>query len=48
VTFVVMHDPWRAHPLVWIHRSEARLIAGELRRSGHTVRWRLFAASRRR
>ena len=26
-----MREPWRAHPLAWIHRAEARAIAAELR-----------------
>jgi D-alanine-D-alanine ligase-like ATP-grasp enzyme len=30
----VMIEPWRAHPLAWIHRAEARAIAGELARAG--------------
>lgn len=38
MTYAVVHDPWRLHPLVWIHRSEARAIARELRRAGHAVR----------
>lgn len=33
----VVVEPWRAHPLAWIHRGEARAIAGELRRAGRTV-----------
>ena len=39
----VVYESWRPHPLAWIHRSEARAIAAELRRSGRTVdlvRWR--------
>ncbi len=36
-TAVVMIEPWRAHPLAWIHRGEARAIAGELRRAGGAV-----------
>lgn len=39
---VVLHDAWRLHPLAWIHRSEARRIAWELRRSGHAVRRSVF------
>jgi D-alanine-D-alanine ligase-like ATP-grasp enzyme len=27
---VVVREPWRAHPLAWIHRAEARSIAREL------------------
>jgi D-alanine-D-alanine ligase-like ATP-grasp enzyme len=34
---IVLCEPWRAHPLVWIHRAEARSIAAELRRTGRTV-----------
>ena len=33
----ILIEPWRAHPLAWIHRGEARAIAGELRRAGHAV-----------
>jgi len=36
--FIVVHDAWRLHPLAWIHRTEARRIAWELRGSGHAVR----------
>jgi len=39
---VVVHDAWRPHPLVWIHRAEARAIAEELRGVGHDVRRRRF------
>jgi D-alanine-D-alanine ligase-like ATP-grasp enzyme len=28
---IVVCEPWRAHPLAWIHRAEARSIARELR-----------------
>jgi D-alanine-D-alanine ligase len=45
VTFTVVHDAWRLHPLVWIHRSEARQIARELRRAGHAVRRSAFGRS---
>lgn len=34
---VVVLEPWQAHPLAWIHRGEARAIAGELRRAGRAV-----------
>jgi D-alanine-D-alanine ligase-like ATP-grasp enzyme len=34
---VVVIEPWRAHPLAWIHRAEARAIVDELRRSGRAV-----------
>jgi D-alanine-D-alanine ligase-like ATP-grasp enzyme len=40
-----VHDSWRPHPLVWIHRSEARAVAAELRRFGHDVRLRRFDPS---
>ena len=45
VMVIVLHDPWRPHPLAWIHRSEARRIAGELRRSGHAVQRSAFGRS---
>ena len=35
---VVVREPWRAHPLAWIHRAEARSLAAELRRAGSAVR----------
>ena len=38
----VVIEPWRAHPLAWIHRGEARAIAAELRRAGRTVTEVLF------
>jgi D-alanine-D-alanine ligase-like ATP-grasp enzyme len=31
----ILHDPWRLHPLAWIHRAEARVLASELKRAGH-------------
>lgn len=34
----VLIEPWRAHPLTWIHRAEARAIAQELRAAGEIVR----------
>lgn len=34
----ILHEPWRAHPLAWIHRAEAGAVAKELRRAGHEVR----------
>jgi D-alanine-D-alanine ligase-like ATP-grasp enzyme len=37
VQICVVADPWRAHPLAWIHRAEARSIAAELRRAGHEI-----------
>lgn len=33
----VLYEPWRLHPLAWIHRVEARSIVAELERVGHTV-----------
>ena len=33
----VVIEPRRAHPLAWIHRREARAIAGELARADHAV-----------
>ena len=45
VMFIVVHDAWRLHPLAWIHRSEARQIAWELRRNGHAVRRSSFGRS---
>jgi D-alanine-D-alanine ligase-like ATP-grasp enzyme len=38
VVITILCEPWRAHPLAWIHRAEARSIAAELRRAGHSVR----------
>ena len=38
----VLLEPWRAHPLAWIHRGEARAIARELRRAGHEVAVRRY------
>ena len=38
----VMIEPWRAHPLAWIHRGEARAIAGELARAGRAVTESVF------
>jgi len=35
---VILREPWRAHPLAWIHRAEARAIAAELRAAGADVR----------
>jgi D-alanine-D-alanine ligase len=45
VTFIVVHDAWRLHPLAWIHRGEARRVARELRRTGHAVRRAAFRRS---
>lgn len=33
----VVREPWRAHPLAWIHRAEAASVAGEFRAAGHAV-----------
>jgi len=38
----VVHESWRAHPLAWIHRAEARSVAAELRAAGHEVRLACF------
>jgi len=37
VHVTVLHEAWRPDPLAWIHRAEAREVAGELRRAGHAV-----------
>jgi D-alanine-D-alanine ligase-like ATP-grasp enzyme len=34
----VVYEGWRAHPLAWIHRAEARSLIEELRRAGYAVR----------
>ena len=41
-SITVLREAWRAHPLAWIHRFEARSIAGELRRAGRAVELRDF------
>ena len=41
----MVHDPWRLDPLAWIHRSEARAIAQELRRRGSVVQRFAFRPS---
>jgi len=38
LTLTVLLEPWRPHPLAWIHRGEGREVADELRRAGHAVR----------
>jgi len=38
LTLTVLLEPWRPHPLAWIHRGEGREVAAELRRAGHAVR----------
>jgi D-alanine-D-alanine ligase-like ATP-grasp enzyme len=38
----VLVDRWRAHPLAWIHRAEARAIVQELRSTGRSVSVRIF------
>ena len=38
----VLRESWRLHPLSWIHRTEARALAGELRRAGYNVRTQKF------
>jgi hypothetical protein len=35
---MVVRERWRPHPLAWIHRGEARGIAGELGAAGRDVR----------
>jgi D-alanine---D-serine ligase len=42
----VVIEPRRAHPLAWIHRGEARAIAAELKRTGHSVTTIPFRADR--
>jgi len=44
LTLTVLLEPWRPHPLAWIHRGEGREVAGELRRAGHAVRVARFRA----
>jgi D-alanine-D-alanine ligase-like ATP-grasp enzyme len=34
----VVYEAWRAHPLAWIHRAEARSLIEELRHAGYAVR----------
>ena len=34
----ILIEQWRAHPLAWIHRVEARRVAAELCAAGETVR----------
>jgi D-alanine-D-alanine ligase-like ATP-grasp enzyme len=38
----VLIDRWRMHPLVWLHRAEARAITAELRAAGRSVEVRAF------
>jgi D-alanine-D-alanine ligase-like ATP-grasp enzyme len=38
VSITLLCDPWRLHPLSWIHRAEAHAVAEELRRAGHEVK----------
>jgi len=45
VTIFVLIEPWRAHPLAWIHRTEARAIARELGAAGGTARLLQFRES---
>jgi hypothetical protein len=35
---IVLCESWQPHPLVWIHRAEARFFAEELRRAGYAAR----------
>ena len=46
VNVTVLCEPWRLHPLAWIHRIEARSIVTELERAGHAARLVRFRASR--
>jgi D-alanine-D-alanine ligase-like ATP-grasp enzyme len=39
----VLIDPWRMHPLAWLHRAEAGAIIAELRAAGRAVEVRTFA-----
>lgn len=45
VPVTVLIEPWRAHPLAWIHRGEARAIARELGAAGDAVRLLQFRES---
>ena len=38
----ILVERWRAHPLAWIHRAEARAIGAELRAAGKAVRFAIF------
>lgn len=42
----VLIEPWRADPLAWIHRAEARVIADELRATGRRVTLETYDPSR--
>lgn len=42
----ILIDPLRAHPLVWIHRAEARAIVNELRAMGREVHVESFDPTR--
>ena len=42
----VLIDPWRAHPLAWIHRVEASAIVRELRASNRVVDVNVFDRAR--
>jgi len=46
VNVTVLYEPWRSHPLAWIHRIEARSIVTELERAGHAARLVRFRGSR--
>jgi len=39
----VLIEPWRVHPLAWLHRAEARAIVAELRAAGRSVEVQTFA-----
>jgi D-alanine-D-alanine ligase-like ATP-grasp enzyme len=42
LNLTVLRDAPQLHPLAWIHRSEARALAGELRGAGRAVRLARF------
>ena len=47
MAITVLIEPWRADPLAWIHRAEARAVARELRDSGAAAPLRLFRGAGR-
>ncbi len=44
MTWTLLVEPWRAHPLAWIHRGEAWAVARELRATGREVQVLPFRA----
>jgi len=44
-SITVLIEPWRAHPLAWIHRAEARAIVRELRAAGGCVNVQAFCGA---